>query len=88
MTAPLHDCVIRFWRETGTGRTVAGTGFLATGADGKTYALTCAHVANLALGRSLTTRIVCRGFRRRPRSTARVQAPRPLCCEDHAADEQ
>ena len=53
MNAPLHDCVIRFWREDSTGRTVAGTGFLATGSDGNTYALTCAHVANLALGRKL-----------------------------------
>ncbi|WP_042442594.1 hypothetical protein [Azospirillum sp. B510] len=54
MTATLHDCVIRFWRETGTARKVAGTGFLAIGVDGQTYALTCAHVANLALGRNLT----------------------------------
>jgi hypothetical protein len=30
---------------------VAGTGFLARGADGAVYALTCGHVANLALGR-------------------------------------
>ncbi|WP_298380895.1 AAA family ATPase, partial [Azospirillum sp.] len=54
MTAPLHDCVIRFWQETGAGRKVAGTGFLTIGVDGQTYALTCAHVANLALGRNLT----------------------------------
>ncbi|WP_376967586.1 hypothetical protein ABNQ39_35980 (plasmid) [Azospirillum sp. A26] len=53
MSAPLHDCVIRFWRDTGTGRTIAGTGFLVAGTDGQTYALTCAHVANLAFGRSV-----------------------------------
>lgn len=52
MSLPLHVSLLRFWRPTSGGRTVAGTGFLAAGADGKAYALTCAHVANLALGRN------------------------------------
>lgn len=49
---PLHASLLRFWRPTSSGRTVAGTGFLAAGADGNAYALTCAHVASLALGLS------------------------------------
>ena len=49
MTPPLHASLLRFWQPTAGGRAVAGTGFLAVGADGKAYALTCAHVADRAL---------------------------------------
>ena len=49
MAPPLHASLLRFWQPTDGGRTVAGTGFLAVGADGKAYALTCAHVADRAL---------------------------------------
>src|SRR5271170_2939234 len=52
MTPPLHASLLRFWRPTASGRAVAGTGFLAVGADGNTYALTCGHVANLVFGRA------------------------------------
>ncbi len=51
MSAPLHAALLRFWRVANGTRAVAGTGFLASGADGRAYALTCGHVANLALGR-------------------------------------
>jgi WD40 repeat protein len=56
MTATLHSALLRFWRATNGERTVAGTGFLASGADGRAYALTCGHVANLALGRARDAR--------------------------------
>ncbi|MGE4046209.1 MAG: hypothetical protein AB7F35_15240, partial [Acetobacteraceae bacterium] len=52
MTPPLHASILRFWNSAASGRVVAGTGFLAAGADGVVYALTCGHVANLALGRA------------------------------------
>jgi hypothetical protein len=52
MTPPLHASLLRFWRPTGGGREVVGTGFLAAGADGKVYALTCGHVVNLVFGRA------------------------------------
>jgi hypothetical protein len=38
---------------------VAGTGFLAAGADGKPYAVICGHVANLALGLELELTRFC-----------------------------
>ncbi len=52
MTPPLYASIVRFWRPTAQGRAVAGTGFLAAGADRSVYALTCAHVANLVFGRT------------------------------------
>jgi hypothetical protein len=52
MAPPLHAALLRFWRPRESGRVVAGTGFLAAGVDGKAYALTCAHVANLVFDRS------------------------------------
>ncbi len=53
MTPPLHDSIVRFWRPGGARQSVAGTGFLARGADGNAYVLTCAHVANLVFGRRI-----------------------------------
>ena len=52
MTTPLYSCVVRFWTpESGKIPEIAGTGFVAHGVNGAIYALTCAHVANLACGR-------------------------------------
>ena len=47
MTAQLHSGVVRLWHD----ESVVGTGFLVRGVDGVIYALTCAHVVNVALGR-------------------------------------
>ncbi len=55
MTPPLHASLLRFWRPTASGRAVAGTGFLAVGANGNAYALTCGHVASLVFGRAKDT---------------------------------
>jgi len=55
MAPPLQSGLLRFWRSSAGGRAVAGTGFLVLGADGKAYALTCAHVANLVFNRSKET---------------------------------
>jgi hypothetical protein len=53
LTPRLHSSLLQFWPKDWSGRTVAGTGFLVSGADGRAYALTCGHVANVALGRRL-----------------------------------
>jgi len=45
-----QTCVLRIWAADGR---VAGTGFLVRGEDGCAYAVTCAHVINLALGETI-----------------------------------
>ena len=47
----LRPCILRIWTHPDAGSVVAGTGFLARGVDGRSYALTCAHVVNVVCGR-------------------------------------
>jgi WD40 repeat protein len=53
VSPPLHNAILRFWHRTNSVRRVAGTGFLSKGADGKVYAITCAHVVNLIANQSV-----------------------------------